>query len=109
MQINVGTHAFIECTPGRDRNSPYFWEHLLRHLEILSGMASQERLGVPLVRRLRDLPCWPGFVNYHLRVIADLYARRLGGLAVSFDDRFADTRQCSEFLPVAAAAGEVWR
>jgi hypothetical protein len=108
LRINSGTHAFIECTPGRDRDSLYSWEHLLRHVEVLSGVASQERFGVPLVRRLRALPCWAAFVNYHLRVLADLYARRLGGLAVSFDERFVDSQQCSEFAPVAATVRELW-
>jgi class 3 adenylate cyclase len=108
LQTNAGIHAFIECTPGRDRDSLYSWEHLLRHVEVLSGMASQERFGVPLVRRLRRLSCWPAFVNYHLRVIAELHARRFGGLTVSFDERFADTQQCSEFAQITATVREWW-
>jgi class 3 adenylate cyclase len=37
LQINVGPHAFIECTPTQDADSSYHYEHLLAHLGCLSG------------------------------------------------------------------------
>jgi hypothetical protein len=112
LRINVGTHAFIECTPGRDQDSPYHYEHLLRHVAILSGVAGRERFGIPLVARLRALPCWPAFADRHLRVIGDLHARRLGGLPrndAERDERFADSCHCPELEPIAAAVQELWR
>jgi hypothetical protein len=108
LQINVGSHGFIECTPGRDGDSPYFYGHLLTHVGALSGLATRERFGVPLVMRLRALPDWPQFVNYHLRVMADLYARRLGDLPVNFDERFADIRRHQEFAQIASQVRVSW-
>jgi hypothetical protein len=108
LQINVGSHGFIECTPGRDGDSPYFYGHLLTHVGVLSGLATRERFGVSLVARLRALPEWPQFVNYHLRVMADLYARRLGDLPVNFDERFADSKHHREFAPIAIEVRDSW-
>jgi hypothetical protein len=73
-----------------------------------SGLATRERFGVQLVEHLIGLPCWPQFVNYHLRIMADEYARRLGDHPETFDERFVDSRSPPEFAPIRSILQEFW-
>jgi len=108
LRINVGPHTFIECTAGRDFNSPYYYRHLLTHIGFLSDRAPRERFGVELIDRLLSLEIWPAFVDYHLRVLADLYARRLGDLSIDPDERFGVSRHRQDFAAIARVVREFW-
>jgi len=87
LSINVGNHAFIELRPNRDKNSPYFYKPLLNHLGLIANRAPKERIGADLLGVLMKHRSSRTLASFHLRVMADLYARRMGDME-AYPDRF---------------------
>ncbi len=93
LHANIGSYSFIELTPKRDEDSPYYYRHLISHIGSLSGVGSFQRFGVGLIKTLREMPEWWSFVNYHLGLMAEAYARRLADVPSRPDYQF---RRASE-------------
>jgi hypothetical protein len=68
----TGGMPHLEVTNQRDRNSVYYYSHLLEHLSILAEVPHPARFGVPLVMELRALPVWQFFAAHHLRIASHL-------------------------------------
>jgi hypothetical protein len=108
LRINVGPHTFTEFHPQRERNSPYDYAYLLEHLATLSNRAPKERCGVELVKTLRRQRQWRAFAAHHLRVMADLYSRRLGDLEIAPNGFFIQSRQVPEFRRISNIVNDHW-
>jgi hypothetical protein len=109
LKINVGSHNFTEFHPQREKNSPYDHDHLLDHLGVLGKRAAKERCGVELVKTLKALPEWQSFATHHLRVMADLYARRLGDLDTEPNGFFLQSRNMPAFDKIARIINKQWK
>ncbi len=79
LRATIGNTSFMEVTHSRDQLSPYYYQHLLNHLGMLVDCPPKPELGVELVDELRSMQWWRFFANYHLRLMADLHARRASG------------------------------
>jgi hypothetical protein len=110
LKINVGPHTFTEFHPQRDKNSPYDFDHLLDHLGVLGNRAVKGRCGVELVKTLiAEKDDWQRFATHHLRVMADLYARRLGDLDTEPNGYFLQSRNVPAFKKIGKIVNEQWK
>jgi hypothetical protein len=61
------------------------------------------------VKTLKALPEWQSFATHHLRVMADLYARRLGDLDTEPNGFFLQSRNMPAFDKIARIINKQWK
>jgi hypothetical protein len=109
LLATIGRLGFLEVTHARDRESPYYYDHLIAHLAALADSPPRGELSRELVNALRQLPSWRAFANYHLRLMADLKARQASGdEAVDPWAMFEASRVMPEFDEVRAVVRQGW-
>jgi hypothetical protein len=103
LHMNVDAHTFLELSPERDANSPYYYQYLFGHLGYVTSRARIEHLGPRIVGTLRTSPAWEKFADRHLRLMSDIYARRLADSSVEPDHYFQASRGAPEFDEICKA------
>jgi hypothetical protein len=109
LLARIGDLSFTEVTHARDQMSPYYYGHLLNHLGVLVDYPPLPALGVELVDELRSLDWWRFFAHYHLRLMADLQARRAGGDPHADPQvMFRSSRLVTQFDDIRAVMRNAW-
>jgi hypothetical protein len=109
LGINVGNHLFTEITAERDKNSPFYYGHLRRHLAVLGNCAQRPYCGAGMIKDLRANPSWKGFTHYHLSIMADIYSRRLSDLPLRTPQMwFSSSSKIKEFNEISRIIKHHW-
>jgi hypothetical protein len=109
LLATIGNLSFLEVTLGRDRSSPYYYQHLLDHLGVLVDCPPKREFGIELVDELRSLQWWRFFANYHLRLMGDLKARQSSGdFNPNRQVMFEGGRLITQFDDIRAVIRNAW-